>query len=147
MKRILSLCLAAVLLLAVGAVAQTTTQQVPTDLTVATLISHSHTSAATTTITPPAGQYVYVIGVDISNCATGTAVTPAAPTYLTTTGFSGTWTFVVGSGAAAGLCQPQVVTLTRPVKSAAPGTAVTFVEPTFATNQIVAFDVYYYFAP
>jgi hypothetical protein len=146
MKRFLVLSLAAVLLLAAGAVAQTSTQQSPTDLTAATQVAHSHSTGATITVTPPAGQYVYVTGIDLSNCAT-TTITPATPVTITTTGFTGTWTLYVGTGATAGLCQPQEIAWTRPVKSAAPGTAVTFVLPTFTTNQVIGMNVYYYYAP
>jgi hypothetical protein len=108
-------------------------------------------SAGTLTITPSPNQYVYVTALDITNCAGASPVTAATVTTLTTTGFGGIssgpiWT--IGSGVAAGLCQPTNVTpLASGLKSAAPGTAVTFVMPTFATNQTIRLNVYYYFAP
>lgn len=114
----------------------------------AVIVGTSKTSAATITITVPSGQYFYLTGYDVVNCATGTAVTPAAPTDITSTNMSGI-TLTVGSGVTAGLCQPSPVSNLGPggLKSGAPGTNVTFVLPTFATNQIVRASFYGYFAP
>lgn len=114
----------------------------------ATNVQHSHTTGAT--ITLPAGaagtntQTIYITGLDISNCQ-GTAVTAAAPTYITTTGLNGAPQYQVGSGpATAGTCTPtSVLNFTAPLKSATPGTNVTFVLPAFVTNQVVSVNVYY----
>lgn len=126
----------------------TPTFQIGSRQDAATAVVHNKTSATTTTITPPAGQYVYLTGADIVNCAGASAVTAAAPTNITTTGFSGSLTFMIGSGVTAGQCTPSSVpAFNTPLKSAAPGTAVTFVLPTFATNQTIAMNVYYFFAP
>lgn len=138
----------AALLVASEASAQQTTQQSPSNLTAATLVQTSASSAATITITPPGGTSVYITNFEITNCAGGTAVTAAAPTTVTTTNLGGAaWT--VGSGVTAGLCQPSpaVGSFSSGFKSAVPGTAVTIVLPTFATNQTVRVSVYYYFAP
>lgn len=114
----------------------------------ATNVQHSHSSAATITLTVgQAGtntQTAYVTGLDISNCQ-GTAVTAAAPTYITTTGLNGSPQYQVGSGpATAGTCTPtSVIGFTAPLKSSTPGTNVTFVLPTFITNQVVSVNVYY----
>lgn len=121
------------------------TQQQPTHLDAASTLGTSAASAATITITPPAGQYVYITNVEITNCAGGTAVTAAAPTSVTTTNLGGAaWT--VGSGVTAGLCQPSPVNgpLPTALKAAAPG-VVTIVLPTFATNQTVRVSAYGYF--
>ena len=127
--------------------AQTATQQSATHPDAAQLVQTTVTSAATLTLTPPSGQSVYVTAVDISNCAGASAVTAAAPTSVTTTNLGGA-TWQVGSGVTAGLCTLSATgVFALPLKSAAPGTAVTFVEPTFATNQTVRLTVYYYFAP
>ena len=140
-------------LTAVGAFAQQTggtqTAQQATHYDAATNAQHTHTTATTITITPPGGQYVYVTALDISDCATGTAVTAAAPTYITTTGLNGTPQYQIGSGVTAGLCQPVPVPAFNlgGFKSSAPGSNVTFVLPTFATNQVISFNVYYYYAP
>ena len=123
-------------------------QQSPTRLDAAGMVSTSASSAATITITPPASWNVYFSNIEITNCAGGTAVTAAAPTTVTTTNLNGAaWT--VGSGVTAGLCQPSPANSTFPLalKSAAPGTAVTIILPTFVTNQTVRVSAYYYFAP
>src|SRR5258708_6554702 len=106
MKRPLVLSLLALLIFGGLARAQTSVQQSPTTLDSGTFVVHNHTSNTTSTITPPGGQYVYVIGIDISNCAGASAVTAAGPTYITTTGLTGSPQYQMGSGVAAGLCQP-----------------------------------------
>ena len=114
----------------------------------ATAVGHSHTSAATITLTPTSGQLVYITGIDISNCAGAAAVTAAAPTYITTTNITGTPQYQMGTGlpvTGLGTCQPtHVPYLTSPIRSAAVTTAVTFVLPTFATNQVLSVNVYWY---
>lgn len=139
--------LVAALLIAEPALAQAPVQQVPTRLDAATNTSTANTTGAVITITPPGGNYVYVTGVDITNCAGASAVTGATPTTLSSTNLNGaTWT--IGSGATAGLCQPVPASLAAlPLKSAAPGTNVTITLPAFATNQTVRVTAYYYFAP
>lgn len=144
---------AALLLLSPAAFAQVApntapVQQLGTRLDAAQLVSTSATSATTITITPPSGYFVYITGLEITNCAGATAVTAAAVTTVTTTNLSGAaWT--LGSGVTAGLCQPQAPNgpFSNPLKSATAGTAVTIVLPTFATNQTIRVSAYYYFAP
>jgi hypothetical protein len=124
---------------------QALVQQTSQRLDAATVVGTSKTSAATITIPAVSGQFFYLTGVDISNCAT-TTVTPAAPTDISTTNLGGAvWT--VGSGATAGLCQTQSVSNLGPagLKSALSGTAVTVVLPTFATNQVIRVSVYGYY--
>ena len=151
MKKIL-LIIPLLILLSTSAFAQsvpgTLTQQSPTKLDAAGLVSTSATSAATITITPPASQNVYITNVEIANCAGAAAVVAAAVTTISTTNLNGAaWT--VGSGVAAGLCQPSPANTSFPLalKSATPGTAVTFVLPAFATNQTLRVSAYYYYAP
>lgn len=109
-----------------------------------TAAAHSHSTGATITITPPAGNdFIYITGIDISNCA-GAAVTPAAPTYITTTNITGSPQYQVGSGAGTGLCQPASYDFSTPLRAAVLGTAVTFVLPSFVTNQVISVNVYYY---
>lgn len=145
MKKILVLF---VLLCApLAARAQQAVQQSATHLDAAQLVATNATSATTTTITPPAGQYVYINNVEITNCA-GTVITAATPTTITTTNLGGAaWT--LGSGSTAGICQPSPASgsFVAGFRSAAPGTAVTFVLPTFIATQFVRLSVYYYFAP
>lgn len=114
----------------------------------ATAVGHSHTTGATITISAGAAgsptQSIYITGIDISNCQ-GTAVTAAAPTYITTTGINGSPQYQIGSGpATAGTCSPaSPPAFTAPLKSATPGTNVTFVLPSFITNQVISVNVYY----
>lgn len=146
MKRLLA-ALALLLLAAAPAWAQAPVQQVPSRLDACTLTSTSATSAATITITPPGGNFVYICGVDIANCA-GTTVTAAAPTNVTTTGISGSPAYTMGSTSTAGICNPSPVGVwAAPLKSSTAGTAVTFVLPTFVTQQTIRVTVYYYYAP
>lgn len=119
------------------------TQQSPTRLDACTGISTSVASAATITITPPSGQYVYLCTVDIQNCA-GVAVTGAAPLTMSTTNLGGL-AYTIGTGSTAGICQPQPAAWAAPYKSAAPGVAVTLVLPTFTTNQVIRVTAFYYY--
>lgn len=111
-------------------------------------VVHSHTSGATLTLNAAdSNSFVYIIGLDISNCATGSAVTAAAPTYITTTNISGAPQYQLGSGSTAGACTPAPPTeFASPLRSQTAGTAVTFVLPAFATNQVVSVNIYYYSA-
>lgn len=144
------------LLLAATAWAQsvpgTLVQQAPTRLDAANLTGHSHTSAATISFTVPSGNYLYLTGVDIVDCAGGSAVTAAAPTFLTIStgsiGGPGLPQWMIGSGATAGLCQPgPSVEYVVPVKITPSAGTVVFTMPTFATNQTVSVNLYGYTAP
>jgi hypothetical protein len=120
----------------------------------ATSVSTSSTSAQTMTLTPTNGGSVVIYSITVQNCAGGTAVTAAAPTNITTTGLStgqgtnnGSLSILVGSGVTAGLCQPlQPLIFPTGLRAAAPGN-VTFVLPTFATNQTISVSVAWASAP
>ena len=122
--------------------AQTPIQQSPTRLDAANRVDTNVTSNTTTTLTPNAGEIVYVYEIDISNCAGSSAVGAAATTNITTTGLTGSPIWTLGSGVAAGSCD-QFISLNYPtgMKSTTPGANVTFVIPTFATNQTIRFNV------
>lgn len=129
-----------------GDTTATRVQQSPQRLDAALAAQHSHTSAATVTLAAPPGQFIYVTGIDISNCEGATTVTVANPTYITTTGLNGSPQYQVGSGpgTAPGVCSPMsVISFSTPLKSQTAGTNVTFVLPTFITNQTVSLNVYY----
>jgi hypothetical protein len=133
-----------------GPAGSSANQGSPTRPDAATNGTHSHTSAATLTLTPTAGQFVYITGIDISNCEGATTVAVANPTYITTTNITGTPQYQIGSGpgTAPGVCSPpSVLEFSTPLKSAAVTTAVTFVLPTFIANQTVSLNVYWYSAP
>lgn len=135
MKRIASIFLAA-MLFATASFAQQSAQA----------SVHSHTSAATITVPAPPDslQFVYIIGIDITNCAGASAVTAAAPTFITTTNLSGAPQYALGSGVTAGQCTATPsVAFTNTLRATTAGAAVTFILPTFATNQTVSVNVYY----
>lgn len=126
----------------------TIVQQAATRADTATQVSTNVASATTTTLTPNSGESVYVSEVDISNCAGASAVTAAAVTTITTTNLVGSPAWTLGSGVTAGLCT-QILSISYPLslKSQTPGTAVTFVLPTFATNQTIRLNVAWRSAP
>lgn len=111
-------------------------------------VAHSHSTGATLTLTAggagTSSGSIYICGMDITNCQ-GSAVTAAAPTFITTTGINGNPQFMIGSGpATAGTCTATPIPeWTAPLKSATSGTNVTFVLPAFITNQTVSVNVYY----
>jgi hypothetical protein len=123
-------------------------QQVPAHLDAATQVATSATSAATVTLTPNGGESVVIYELDVQNCANGSAVAAAAQTNITTTNLTGSPSYLIGSGTTAGACA-QIFTLNWPtgLRAQAPGTAVTFVMPTFATNQTVRLNVAWRSAP
>lgn len=157
MKKLSSLMvLVVVLLMPLMAAAQVSTPPASTPITqtaslndAATTTAHSHTTAATLTLTSAPNMYVYVTGMDISNCQAGSAVTAASPAYMTTTGLNGSPQFQIGSGpATAGLCSPtQNFAFSKPLKAQTAGTNVTFVLPSFIIRQAVSVNVYYFVAP
>jgi len=116
----------------------------------ATNVCHTHATGVTCTLTAGAAgtstQSIYITGIDVGNCEGATTVTVANPTYITTTGINGSPQFQVGSGpgTSPGVCSPiSNISFTAPLKSATPGTNVTFVMPSFITNQTVSLNVYY----
>jgi hypothetical protein len=154
MKRIL---LAAVLI-ACGAVSAfgqytggTQTSQQASHFDAATNVQHTHTSAATVTITPPSGQFVFITAIDVQNCEGATTVAVANPTYITTTGITGSPQYQVasGPGTAPGVASPPMFLNFAPgaLKSTTAGAVVTFVMPTFIANQTVSLNIYYYTSP
>jgi hypothetical protein len=154
LKKVLSLSLILAALVAAWVPTvngQALVQQSATRLDATTQFATVVASATTLTITPPAGQFVYITGIEASNTQSGTVVTAAAQTTVTSTGLGGgitpVWTFASGgAGAAAGgVSQLLNVPLATPIKSNTAGAAVTFVNPTFATNQTIRFNVYFYY--
>jgi hypothetical protein len=145
----------AVLLLALPVLAGAQSLQAPaatpvyttgSRLDVTTKYATSNSTGATLTITPASSNYVYITQIAISNCA-GTTVTAAAPLSITSTNLGGGTTpvFQMGTAGTAGMCNPvDGYNGPIPLKSNAPGTAVTFVLPTFTANQVIRINVFYY---
>jgi hypothetical protein len=88
-------------------------------------------SAGTVTITPPAGQYVYVTGLYVAACGDGTASTSSIQQNFTTTNL-GTFSIetswlsaaTITSNAGNSMCDRVTLPFSVPVKSQAAGTAV-----------------------
>lgn len=115
----------------------------------ATLVGQSHSTGGTITLTVGSAgsttQFAYITGIDVQVCQ-GSAVTAAAPTFITSTGFSGTNPqYMVGSGpATAGTCNPtDHIAFSAPLRSATGGTSPVFTLPAFITNQTVNVNIYY----
>ena len=101
-------------------------------------------SQVTCTMTPPAGQYVYITSIDLMVCQNGTSTANSNLTF-TTTNISGAPIFQESLGAVANTCAPQhTIALPVPLKSAAPGTAVTIVSPAAQTNTAFTITVSWY---
>lgn len=111
-------------------------------------------AAGTCTITPPAGQYVYFNFLQVGACIDGTASQSPIQLNFTSTNLSG-WTaetsWITGStittDAGVNLCGYQGGALTAPLKSAAPGVAVTIVPPAQTAHVSFPIIASYYFAP
>lgn len=109
-----------------------------------------NTSAPTLTITPPAGQFVYLtnVSIDITTDATGTSAT----TYLSSTNITGSpvWSLATLTVAAAvgGMNARQInETYNPPLKATAAGTAVTLVQSAAAAHNIFCVRATGYYAP
>lgn len=125
----------------------TPVQQTATRSDAATNCGSSATSAATITFTPPGNLSVYLTEIDFQNVAGSAAVTAAAPTTVTTTNLTGLPVWTMASGTTAGT-NTQSFSAVYPLglKSTTPGTAVTVVLPTFATNQTIRVNACVYYA-
>ncbi len=112
-------------------------------------------TGTTITLTPPAGQSVYVTQIDFSNCQDATGVAVAVPTFVTSTNLGGilaaaslSWMMASGVNAGVGSCvQTFSVTYPTGLKALQPGTPVTIIEPAFASHQTIRVTVTYFFAP
>jgi len=108
----------------------------------------------TCTITPPAGQYVYINYLSVGACQDGTASISGIQLNFTSTNLSG-WVAETSTLSAAtittnpgvNLCAYQGGALTAPLKSAAPGVAVTIVGPASTPHMSFPIIASYYFSP
>jgi hypothetical protein len=103
----------------------------------------SGTAQQTITITPPAGQSVYVTW--ISSSAWATTAPAASSVTTTTTNFNGTIAF--GLTATGGVSNYAFFQPTTPAKSIVPSTAVTIVSNAAITSVTFTIMACYYFAP
>lgn len=144
---------AAALLLAasVAAHAQVAVQQSGTRLDACTQVANGNGAVNTqqsATATPPAGQYVYICEIDFEMCNDGTGDTAAAPTLTvaaTNMPAAFRWQFAVT--ASTGVCQNVAIPFPKPIKSSAPGTAVTIQSPAATAHRAPNLNVVWYPAP
>ena len=104
----------------------------------------------TVTITPPSGQYVYVVGYDWTACQDDAADTALTNATFMTTGFTNLPKIGhVSLAATNAICAlPRFHTFgSNPVRSRTPGGAVTFVSPAATTHLAFTLNVYAYTAP
>lgn len=145
------IAIAPVLFAVTAALAQAPVQQSGTHLDACTNVGYqTATSAqATLTVTPPAGQYVYICGFAFDVCNGGTAGTAQNNVTFTSSNIAGGPTWQYSFPAAINTCYtPQIrEMLPIPLKSAAPGTNVVITSPATDTNVTYTIRMYYYFAP
>ena len=131
----------------------TLTQQSPTMLNVCTPINATAAVNTTVTVTipaPPAGQYIYLCGIDITVSFDATGGTASTNVSFTSTnlGPSGnTWAWKTSWAGTASTTIAQPFTFTLPVRATSPGTAVTIVSPAINTHGAYSITAYYYVAP
>lgn len=117
----------------------------------ATTCNTVNTTAAngTVTITPPAGQYVYINGISIDITADVTGLTGQATMSTTNITGSPIWSLatIVPTAGANGSFRQIHETFSTPLRSTAPGTAVTFVPSAQSNHVIFCTRVAAYFAP
>ena len=122
------------------------------DAATATAVSTNYNtinSQAVLTITPPAGQFVYITRLELEAIQDGTS-TAAVNSAFTSTGLgsgstaSPQWGFSLAATADAVLYRD--VNFGTPLKSAASGTNVTITSPTAAAHLAFGIKAYYYFS-
>lgn len=110
-------------------------------------------AAGTCTITPPAGNYVYITALIIGQCQDGTVSVSGIQQNFTTTNLGGLvleTSFLsaatITTNPGTNLCGFVQLPLSTPLKSAAAGTVVTVVPPTQAAHASYPITVVGYFA-
>lgn len=100
------------------------------------------------TITPPAGNYVYITGMYIEVGGNGTGST-ASTTAWTSTGLQNTPSWLVSSGGTASFAQQQVAETYPPgaLKSTSPGTAIVLAPLATLASAFTCAKVTGYFSP
>src|SRR5882672_5577081 len=106
-----------------------------------TQFSTSASTGATLTLTPNAGESVYIYSIDMDACSNATGGTAGAVTTLAaTSGINGNPSWTVGTGnttagaiGGPGLCNPSLkVVYPTGLRAQSPGVNVVFTLPTFA---------------
>ena len=97
-------------------------------------------------VTPPAGQYVYILSVQVLAYTTAARTGAATPIAFTSNGLSVDLQFLFATAAAIGTVEEHKFESALPLKSAAAGAAVSFLAPA-TTSVIWAVNFSYYFGP
>jgi hypothetical protein len=132
-----------------GALAQTSVQQSASRLDACTAVASAVGAVAsqqTATITVSAGNYAYICAISLEVCTNATGTVQSNVTF-TSTNLTGSPTWQYSMTATADICQRWFDGFASPLKSAVPGTNVTVVSPTSATNNNYGIRLYYYIAP
>lgn len=98
----------------------------------------------TVTLTPPAGQSVYLCGIDVTASQNATSTANTNLTFTSTN--LGGWLFKYSLAATVNIALSQSFYFSQPVKSVIPGTAVTVVSPAATAQTAFSINAYYYFA-
>jgi hypothetical protein len=147
MKTMLRLLILLVLS-ALPAGAQTLTQQTATRLdacnAVATAVGAAGT-AQTATATALGGNYIYICAIALEVCTNGTGSVQNNVVF-TSTNIIGSPSWSYSIAATANICQRIFEEFPTPLRAAVPGSNVTVVSPTLATNNNYGIRIYYYLA-
>lgn len=131
----------------------TLVQQSPTMLNACTPVNATaavNTAVTVTIAAPPAGQYIYVCGIDLSISFDGTGAVVGTNVSFTSTNIGpagNTWAWKTSWAGTASTTIVQPFTFTLPIRANAPGTAVTVVSPAGNTHGAYSTTVYYFIAP
>lgn len=126
----------------------TPVQQTATMLNAATKVSVGQASAgsqSTATLTPSGGNSVYITGMLLEGCSTGSATTATANVNFTSTNLTGAPVWSLSFPTTANTCQflPPLQFAT-PLKATTPGTAVTIVSPAGLAQMQYTAIVFWY---
>jgi hypothetical protein len=126
----------------------TRVQQDPTMLHACTATNSTgavNATFTTITLTPPAGQSVYICGADIAVSFDATGGTASTNVAFTSTNLGG-WQWKMSWVGTASTTITQPFYFSQPMKAVIPGTAVTFISATANLHAAYSANVYYYFA-
>lgn len=126
-------------------------QQTATMLNAATKVAVGQASAgsqSTATMAPSGSNYVYITGIDLEDCATGSAPAAQNNVNFTSTNLTGAPLWQISLAASANTCTPvKYMTFATPLKSTTPGVSTTIVGPAGLANTQQTITVYWYEAP
>ena len=119
-----------------------------TPATTSVSVTAAISTAATLTLpAAPAGQFIYLVALEITLFAGAVLTAAATPVLITTTGITGTPTFSLNASAMAqGTVEERIFQFGVGLKGSAAATAMTFVAP-LTTNVIWRMNGFYFVGP